>query len=176
MSVSYWMCQGIGIRTNELLPFLSTQKCVQFMKTQLPDEDIQEDKFDIDDYLYGEPFDNLAEMFTVCDDTDSLTYGDRGGIMKILSKKQMKALMEDYPYGGIVFAEYTPDVLKSELMVTDGDFGAREVIPHHGEVFDFDWNIEEYGSDSMFAVFDNEDVLQMIQTLTSGLQIYLNYL
>ena len=35
MSVSYWMCQGVGIRTNELLPFLSTQKCVQFMKTQL---------------------------------------------------------------------------------------------------------------------------------------------
>ena len=96
--------------------------------------------------------------------------------MKVLSKKQMKALMEDYPDGGIDFAEYTPDVLKSELMVTDGDFGAREVIPHHGEVFDFDWNIEEYGSDSMFAVFDNEDVLQMIQTLTSGLQIYLNYL
>lgn len=32
--------------------------------------------------------------------------------MKILSKKQMKALMEDYPGGGIVFAEYTPDVLK----------------------------------------------------------------
>ena len=96
--------------------------------------------------------------------------------MKILSKKQMKALMEDYPDGGIVFAEYIPDVLKSELMVTDGDFGARQVIPYHGEVFDFDWNIDEYGSDSMFAVFDNEDVLQMIQTLTSGLQIYLNYL
>lgn len=72
--------------------------------------------------------------------------------MKILSKKQIKALMEDYPDGGIVFAEYTPDVLESELMVTDGEFGAREVIPHHG------------------------DVLQMIQTLTSGLQIYLNYL
>lgn len=78
MSVSYWMCQGVGIRTNELLPFLSTQKCVQFMKTQLPDEDIQEDKFDIDDYLYGEPFDNLAEMFTVCDNTNSLTYDDNG--------------------------------------------------------------------------------------------------
>lgn len=40
-------------------------------------------------------------------------------MMKILSKKQMKALTEDYPNGGIVFAEYTPDVLKSELMVTE---------------------------------------------------------
>lgn len=35
--------------------------------------------------------------------------------MKVLSQKQMKALMEEYPDGGIVFAEYTPDVLKGEL-------------------------------------------------------------
>lgn len=91
--------------------------------------------------------------------------------MKVLSKEQMKVLMKDFPDGGIVFAEYTPDVLKSELLVTDGDFGAREVIPHDGEVFDFDWNIEEYGDEELFAVFDNNDVLQIIQTLTSGLKI-----
>lgn len=95
--------------------------------------------------------------------------------MKILSLKQMKTMMEDYPDGGIVFAEYTPSVLTSNLMVTDGDFGAREVIPYEGEVFDFDWNIHEYTDDALFAIFDNEDVLQMIQTLTSGLQIQLNY-
>ncbi len=47
--------------------------------------------------------------------------------MKILTKVQMKQLMEEFPDGGIVFAEYTPDILKSELMVTDGDFGARQV-------------------------------------------------
>lgn len=91
--------------------------------------------------------------------------------MKVLSKEQMKVLMKDFPDGGIVFAEYTPDVLKSELLVTDGDFGAREVIPHDGEVFDFDWNIEEYEDEELFAVFDNNDVLQIIQTLTSGLKI-----
>lgn len=84
--------------------------------------------------------------------------------------------MEEFPDGGIVFAEYTPDVFKSELMVTDGDFGAREVIPHEGEVFDFDWNIKEFRDNDLFAVFDNNDVLQMIQTLTSGLKIELNYL
>lgn len=93
--------------------------------------------------------------------------------MKILTKTQMKDLMEEFADGGIVFAEYTPDILKSGLMVTDGDFGARQVIPYHGEVFDFDWNIEEYGADELFAVFDNNDVLQMIQTLTSGLKIQL---
>lgn len=91
--------------------------------------------------------------------------------MKILSKIQMETLMQEFPNGGIVFAEYKPDVLSSELMVTDGDFGAREVIPHDGEVFDFDWNIGEYRDEDLFAVFDNSDVLQMIQTLTSGLKI-----
>lgn len=93
--------------------------------------------------------------------------------MRILSKIQMEKLMEEFPDGGIVFAEYKPDVLMSELMVTDGDFGAREVIPHNGEVFDFDWNIKECRNDAQFAVYDNNDVLQMIQTLTSGLHIKL---
>ena len=93
--------------------------------------------------------------------------------MKILQKREFKNLMEDFPEGGIVFAEYEPDVLKSSLMVTDGDFGAREVIPRDGEVFDFDWNIGEYRDDDSFAVFDNNDILQMIQTLVSGIKVSL---
>lgn len=95
--------------------------------------------------------------------------------MKILTKKQFEDLMDDYPDGGIVFAEYTPDIYESELMVTDGDFGATCVIPDpvNGEVFDFDWNINEYSNDEQFAIFDNNDVLQMIQTLTKGLKINL---
>ncbi len=91
--------------------------------------------------------------------------------MKIFKKREFESLMEDFPDGGIVFAEYEPDVLKSSLMVTDGDFGAREVIPHDGEVFDFDWNIKEYRNDDLFAVFDNNDILQMIQTLVSGIKV-----
>lgn len=95
--------------------------------------------------------------------------------MKILTKKQFTDLMDDYPDGGIVFAEYTPSIYKSELMVTDGDFGATCVIPDpvYGEVFDFDWNIGEYKDNEQFAIFDNNDVLQMIQTLTHGLKINL---
>lgn len=91
--------------------------------------------------------------------------------MKIFKKREFESLMEDFPDGGIVFAEYEPDVLKSSLMVTDGDFGAREVIPRDGEVFDFDWNIGEYRNDDSFAVFDNNDILQMIQTLVSGIKV-----
>ena len=93
--------------------------------------------------------------------------------MKILQKREFKNLMEDFPEGGIVFAEYEPDVLQSPLMVTDGDFGAREVIPRDGEIFDFDWNIGEYRDDDSFAVFDNNDILQMIQTLVSGIKVSL---
>lgn len=91
--------------------------------------------------------------------------------MKILNKKEFEKLMYEYPEGGIVFAEYTPDILTSDVMVTDGDFGAREIIPYQGKVFDFDWNIGEYRETDLFVVFDNNDILQMIQTLTSGLKI-----
>lgn len=93
--------------------------------------------------------------------------------MKILNKEQLIKLMDEYPKGGIVFADYTPDVLLSPLMVTDGNFGAREVIPYQGEVFDFDWNIAEYKDVDLFTVYDNNDVLQMVQTLVSGLKIEL---
>ena len=91
--------------------------------------------------------------------------------MKIFKKCEFESLMEDFPDGGIVFAEYEPDILKSSLLVTDGDFGAREVVPHDGEVFDFDWNINDYQDRDSFAVFDNNDILQMIQTLTSGIKV-----
>ena len=56
--------------------------------------------------------------------------------MKVLSKSELESLIAQFPDGGIVFAGYTPDVLTSELMVTDGDFGAKCIIPQDGEVFD----------------------------------------
>ena len=97
--------------------------------------------------------------------------------MKIVNKKQMEELMDtdDYLLGGLVFADYKPDIYLSDVKVTDGDFGATCVIPYEGEVFDFDWNIGEYSESDRFMIFDNNDVLQMIQTLTSGLKIKLEY-
>ena len=86
--------------------------------------------------------------------------------MKILSKNQFENLIEEFPDGGIVFAEYTPDILNSELMVTDGKFGARQVIPYPGEVFDFDSNIKEYKDHQLFLVFDNDDILKIIPIFT----------
>lgn len=88
--------------------------------------------------------------------------------MKLLTKQEFKQLMEQFPNGGIVF--YTRD---DDLMVTDGPFGARMVIPCDGEVFDTDFDIENYRDTANFQVYDNNDVLQMIQTLISGLKIEL---
>lgn len=85
--------------------------------------------------------------------------------MKILTAKQFKELLQDNPDKRYAFVEYVPDCINSELQVTDGTFGATNVIPWHCEVFDWDFNIEEYKGEELFMVFDNNDVSQMIQTL-----------
>ena len=120
--------------------------------------------------LGGEPHrqDNTLICRTICHGGNS-----QEKFMKIINKNEFKKLIEEYPDGGIVFAEYSPDIINSEIMVTDGDFGATCIIPHHGEVFNFDWNIEEYNMVDLFIIFDNADILQMIQILTSGLKIKL---
>ena len=120
--------------------------------------------------LGGEPHrqDNTLICRIICHGGNS-----QERFMKIINKNEFKKLIEEYPDGGIVFAEYSPDIINSEIMVTDGDFGATCIIPHHGEVFNFDWNIEEYNMVDLFIIFDNADILQMIQILTSGLKIKL---
>ena len=99
--------------------------------------------------------------------------------MKIVTKAQMLKIMDEYPNGGVVFAETRSDWASPdpEIMVTDGringtgdHFGATIVVPHDGEIDDFDWNIAEYKESDTFAVYDHEDILQMIQTLTRGLK------
>lgn len=91
--------------------------------------------------------------------------------MRILNVKQFKELLEKNPDNRYAFIEYKPGVTVSELMVSDeGAFGATYVIPWPGEVFDFDFNVEEYrdDDDSYFMVFDNNDIARMIQTLSSA--------
>ena len=90
--------------------------------------------------------------------------------MKKLIKQQFKELMKEFPNGGIPFLDGDNSVL-----VTDGNFGATLHVPtEDGEVFDFDWNIEEYSDDDEFYVLDYADILQIIQTLTKGLRIQLH--
>lgn len=86
MSMSYWMIEGVGIDVEKIRPHLNKRKVLNLILEQCPDdEDALEwkkrrdlTKFDIDDYLYGNPFDNLGDLLTHCDKTDSITYGDNG--------------------------------------------------------------------------------------------------
>lgn len=77
--MDYFICQGVGILAEELLPFLNKQKCIEIIKKEYPDEEVSEADFDIEDYFHGAPFANLAELLTFCDDTNTITYGDTGG-------------------------------------------------------------------------------------------------
>lgn len=86
MSVSYWMIEGVGINTDKIESFLDKEKLAHMLLEQLPDdEELLEmsvnkkyDRLDVREFLYGEPFDNLGDLLTHCDDTDSITYGDDG--------------------------------------------------------------------------------------------------
>lgn len=94
--------------------------------------------------------------------------------MTRLTKQQLKELMKEFPNGGIPFLD-GDSASGGSVLVTDGDFGATLLVPTvDGEVFDFDWNIEEYSDDKEFYVLDYADILQIIQTLTKGLRIQLH--
>ena len=94
--------------------------------------------------------------------------------MTRLTKQQFKELMKEFPSGGIPFLD-GDSASGGSVLVTDGDFGATLLVPTaDGEVFDFDWNIEEYSDDKEFYVLDYADILQIIQTLTKGLRIQLH--
>ena len=78
MRIHHWICMGVGINTDSIRKYLDVQKCVKLLREQFPEEDINEEDFDIDDYLYVNLFGNLGEMLCCCDDTDTLTYGNNG--------------------------------------------------------------------------------------------------
>lgn len=86
MSTCYWMIEGVGLNTNELYDKINKRKLVDFLSKELPDdEETQSWKrksdlsgFDVEVYFDGNPYQNLADLLTYCDDTDTLTYGDNG--------------------------------------------------------------------------------------------------
>ena len=83
MGVSNWMVEGIGLKANRLYPFLNREKCIAKLIEQLEEElheEILEDKdnFNINDYMRGNPFQNIADLLCHCDDSNRLTYGDDG--------------------------------------------------------------------------------------------------
>lgn len=89
--------------------------------------------------------------------------------MKYVTKKQLQDLIDTSIDAKIVFAEYTPNIITSDIMLAEKDFGATDISPIDGEVFCWDWNIGEYHDKDMFVVFETLDILQMIRTLIRGL-------
>ena len=78
MSMVHWVCDGIGIRTNELYPYLNKNKCINFICKQVPNAKIDADSFDIDQFFDGNPFENLGDMLCHADDTNTLTFDTDG--------------------------------------------------------------------------------------------------
>lgn len=86
MSMCEWVVEGVGILADDIIPSIDKEKLYTMLLEQLPDdEELLAMKrtgnyadLDIDDFLYGEPFENIADLLTFCDDTDSITYGEDG--------------------------------------------------------------------------------------------------
>lgn len=86
MSVEYWMIEGIGIDVEKIRPHLNKRKVLNLVLKQCPDNELAleyKDRrdlsgLDIDEFMYGYVFQNLADLLTHCDDTDSITWGDNG--------------------------------------------------------------------------------------------------
>lgn len=86
MSMSYWMIEGVGLNADDVAPHINKEKAVRFFLEQLPEESDLADmiaandysSFDIEEYYYGNGFENLADVLCHCDETDSLTFGDDG--------------------------------------------------------------------------------------------------
>lgn len=84
MGTEYWVIKGVGINTERIREYLDKVALANFCYHHLlNDDELYElirhenyDDFDIEEYLHGQPFDNLADLLTYCDDTDTLTYGE----------------------------------------------------------------------------------------------------
>lgn len=80
MSMAYWTIDGVGIRAEDLQPFIDCEKLNAFLmkKFEIDEGDPILDDSTLDDFLNGEPYDNFAELLSHCDDSNILTYADNG--------------------------------------------------------------------------------------------------
>ena len=89
--------------------------------------------------------------------------------MKILNKLEFKKLLNDNPTKKFVFLEWTPTVYISDFHISSGspkmpDFGATtfDTDPDDDMIFFYDWSIDEYRDDQMFAVLSDDEVKEII--------------
>ena len=93
MSMEYWLIRGVGINADAVAPHIDLGKLTQLIRSNdnsqekyqkflasFDAEDIgKNNAIDISDALYDVyGYENIADLLTFCDDTDTLTY-DRDG-------------------------------------------------------------------------------------------------
>lgn len=89
--------------------------------------------------------------------------------MKILNTLAFKKLLNDNPTKKFVFLEWVPKIFTSDLYISSGDpktpdFGAITFSgdPDDDFIFDFDWSINEYPDDQLFAVLSDDEIKEII--------------
>lgn len=103
--------------------------------------------------------------------------------MIIAKRDDFKKLLEENPGKKFAFFEYTPQAFKSELHITMGDeklpdFGAYAVNPPDETEDDilgdpYDWSINEYDSDDLFAILEPVDLGPLVDMLIEAGSDYL---
>lgn len=90
--------------------------------------------------------------------------------MKLLSKNELKELFKSKQNGGVVFSDC--DI--GQVYISDGDFGARSLSIKYmdDELFDFDWNIEEYKDTDVFYVYEKIEIEKLISELNDTLKLF----
>lgn len=86
MSMCEWVVEGIGICTDKIEPFIDKEKLAYKLFEQLPEDNelaalIEAksfNKLDVDNYMFGCPFENMADVLCHFDDTDTLSYSSDG--------------------------------------------------------------------------------------------------
>lgn len=90
--------------------------------------------------------------------------------MKEVSKKEFRDILKAHPEGGVVFQAAGEMVHISYK----SDFGATCLeIDEYGEPYCYDWSINDYRDDELFKLYEEKDILALIDTLISCLPEYL---
>lgn len=89
--------------------------------------------------------------------------------MEILNKLEFKKLLNNNPNKKFIFLEWTPSVHLSDFHISSGDpkmpyFGATTFNdnPDDDLIFEYDWSIDEYKDDNLFAVLSDDEVKEII--------------
>ena len=85
MSMCYWICEGIGVRCDDVYKYLNMSKCLSEIKKLFPDESIlgeyTPENFDcseFDELMYGDFFQCVGDFLSRLDENEVLSYGDDG--------------------------------------------------------------------------------------------------